>query len=230
MEFRPPYRRARLEASCFLANVILGNFLAMNRSFPDDDQVEDDEGPEDDGAEEEPDPTGFSTSEHRQEYAHQLYKRAHKFEIPASVLEQSKCWTYLRPLLLHCAVKRSLPSISMEDLLYDGDGDDPHGQWTVVFKNLQAFLNCLEQGSYLSKNQAEAMDLKMTLPLMIERELYLYLRDWMLPHYQRRTRGDDTTDKSSANMIEQTIQGGQKIANLENADLLYHVGKQREEK
>ena len=91
----------------------------MNRSFPDDDQAEDDEGPEDDGPEEEPDPTGFSTSEHRQEYAHQLYKRSHKFEIPASVLEQSKCWTYLRPLLLHCAVKRSLPSISMEDLLYD---------------------------------------------------------------------------------------------------------------
>ena len=200
----------------------------MSHLHSDDDDQAEEEGSEDDGPEEEEDPSGLRTEEQRQEYAHQLFKRAQKLEIPEKVLEQSKCWTYTRGLLLHCAVKRSLPGVQMEYLLYDGDMED--GPWTIVLENLQAFLSCLAQGSFLTQKHAKEIELKVALPLITERGLYLYLRDWMIPYYQRRTRGEDTTVTSSAHMIEQTIQGGQKIGALEDADLLHQLGKRREEK
>jgi hypothetical protein len=193
-----------------------------------DEERDEDEHDSDGDQEEDQDPTGLESEEERIEYARQLYKRAPKIHIPETIFEQSKTWTYLRPLLLHCAARRI--GVPLNELLYDNDGDADEGPWSVVHGKLQQFLACLNRESYLTEGEAKVVDAEIMLPLITERELYLYLRDWMLPHYQRRTRGQDTTPTSSANMIEQTIQGAQKIGNLEDANLLYLLKKRREEK
>ena len=193
-----------------------------------DEDRDEDEQDSDGDQEEDQDPTGLQSERARIEYARQLYKRAQKIHIPETILEQSKTWTYTRPLLLHCTARRT--GVPLDELLYDNDGDEDEGPWSVVHAKLQQFLACLNRESYLTEGEAKVVDTEIMLPLITERELYLYLRDWMLPHYQRRTRGQDTTQTSSANMIEQTIQGAQKISVLEDANLLYLLGKRREEK
>jgi hypothetical protein len=69
----------------------------------------------------------------------------------------------------------------------------------------------------------------MTLFFPTARDLYLYLRDIMVPFYERKGRGEDLCKISSGNMIENTIQGAQKVAVLEEPELLRILKKKRHE-
>ena len=109
-------------------------------------------------------------------------------------------------------------------------GDDADGEWERVSDLVKKYLDNLLLEGAVTKEASQVLHAQVgCLPLMEAHSLSLFLGRVFVPYWDRRATFNDSSSEASHNMVDQCIQGAEKIAKAEAADMMRILGLRRAE-